>query len=99
MAGDLKEGERLPSIRALANDLRVSVITTKRAYSDLEEAGLIDTVQGKGAFVAGGNLELIREERLLQVENLLAKAVNEANAAGINSEEVRAMLDVLLEEE
>lgn len=99
MAGELKEGERLPSIRALANDLRISVITTKRAYSDLEEAGFIDTVQGKGAFVSGGNLELIREERLRQVEELLAKAVSEAKSAAIEPDEMRTMLDVLLEEE
>ena len=58
MAGELAEGDPLPSIRALANDLRISVITTKRAYAELEEAGFIDTVQGKGSFVAGGNLEL-----------------------------------------
>ena len=64
MAGDVNEGDPLPSIRALANDLRISVITTKRAYAELEEAGFIDTVQGKGSFVAGGNLELLREERL-----------------------------------
>lgn len=99
MAGELKEGERLPSIRALANDLRISVITTKRAYSDLEEAGFIDTVQGKGAFVSGGNLELIREERLRQVEELLAKAVSEAKSAAIEPDEMRTMLDVLLEED
>ena len=68
MAGDVNEGDPLPSIRALANDLRISVITTKRAYAELEEAGFIDTVQGKGSFVAGGNLELLREERLRQVE-------------------------------
>ena len=68
MAGELAEGDPLPSIRALANDLRISVITTKRAYAELEEAGFIDTVQGKGSFVAGGNLELLREERLRQVE-------------------------------
>ena len=60
LSGELTEGEQLPSIRALANSLRVSVITTKRAYTDLEAAGFIETVQGKGCFVAGGNAELIR---------------------------------------
>lgn len=99
MTGKLKEGERLPSIRSLANDLRISVITTKRAYSDLEEAGFIDTVQGKGAFVAGGNLELLREERLRQIESLLAQAVNEAKATGVAPQELHAMLDLLLDEE
>ncbi len=99
MAGELAEGDPLPSIRALANDLRISVITTKRAYAELEEAGFIDTVQGKGSFVAGGNLELLREERLRQVEAHLARAVAEATAAGIGPADLHAMLDLLLEED
>ena len=69
LSGELAEGEQLPSIRALANSLRVSAITTKRAYADLEADGFIETVQGKGSFVAGGNAELIREEQLRQVES------------------------------
>ena len=97
-AGTLEEGQPLPSIRALASDLRISVITTKRAYAELEEAGFINTVQGKGSFVAGGNLELLREERLRQVEQLLAKAVGEARAANISPTEIREMLDLLLDE-
>ena len=76
----------------------ISVITTKRAYAELEEAGFIDTVQGKGSFVAGGNLELLREERLRQVEGHLARAVAEAENAGIEAADLHAMLDVLLEE-
>ncbi len=99
MAGELAEGAPLPSIRALANDLRISVITTKRAYAELEEAGFIDTVQGKGSFVAGGNLELLREERLRQVEGHLTRAVAEAAAAGIGPADLHAMLDLLLEED
>ena len=71
LSGELAEGEQLPSIRALANSLRVSAITTKRAYADLEADGFIETVQGKGSFVAGGNAELIREEQLRQVEELM----------------------------
>ena len=98
IAGKLSPGEALPSIRALAKDLRISVITTKRAYAELEEAGFIDTVQGKGSFVAGGNLELLREERLRQVEGHLARAVAEAENAGIEAADLHAMLDVLLEE-
>ena len=74
----------LPSIRALANDLRISVITTKRAYADLEEAGFVNTVQGKGSFVSGGNLELLREESLRTIEGRLAKIVVDATAAGIS---------------
>lgn len=99
MNGDLTEGEALPSIRTLANDLRISVITTKRAYAELEEAGFVDTVQGKGSFVAGGNLELLREERLRQVEALLAQAVSQAQQASIPPHELREMLDLLLEDE
>lgn len=98
LSGKLKEGDALPSLRALAKDLRISVITTKRAYAELEEAGFIDTVQGKGSFVAGGNLELLREERLRQVEGHLARAVAEAENAGIEAADLHAMLDVLLEE-
>lgn len=73
LSGELAEGEQLPSIRALANSLRVSAITTKRAYADLEADGFIETVQGKGSFVAGGNAELIREEQLRQVEELMGR--------------------------
>ena len=98
LAGELGEGAPLPSIRALANDLRVSVITTKRAYSDLEELGFIETVQGKGSFVAGGNLELLREERLRHVEALLEQALEGALSAGVTVEELHGMLDVLAED-
>ena len=98
LSGALSPGDALPSIRGLAKDLKISVITTKRAYAELEEAGFIDTVQGKGSFVAGGNLELLREERLRQVEGHLARAVAEAENAGIEAADLHAMLDVLLEE-
>lgn len=98
LSGELQPEEAMPSIRGLARDLRISVITTKRAYAELEEAGFIDTVQGKGSFVAGGNLELLREERLRQVEGHLARAVAEAENAGIEAADLHAMLDVLLEE-
>ena len=99
MDGTLRAGERLPSIRALATQLRVSVITTKRAYQDLEAQGLIHTVPGKGCFVSGENLELLREERLRMVERSLARAVDDARAAGIGDDELREMLDIQLEEE
>lgn len=95
LAGELAEGEGLPSIRALANDLHVSVITTKRAYSDLESLGFIETVQGKGSFVAGGNRELLREERLRQVEDLLERALSLAKSSQISVAELHDMLDVL----
>lgn len=95
MAGELAAGEQLPSIRALANSLRVSAITTKRAYADLEAQGFIETVQGKGSFVAGGNLELLREERLRHVEGLLEQALSAARSANITLDELHDMLDVL----
>ena len=78
-------------------DHDLSVITTKRAYAELEKAGLVATVQGKGTFVAGGNLELLREERLRQVERQLGQAVADARAAGITAVELREMLDLLME--
>ena len=98
LAGDLQEGQQLPSIRALASDLRISVITTKRAYAELESQGFIETVQGKGSFVAGGNTELLREERLRHIEELLGSAVREARGVGIELQELHDMLDVMAEE-
>ncbi len=99
LAGTLVEGEQLPSIRSLATQLRISAITTKRAYQDLEAQGFIHTVPGKGCFVAGDNLELLREERLRQVEISLARAVSDARTAGVSADELREMLDLLLEED
>lgn len=99
LSGELAEGEQLPSIRALANGLRVSVITTKRAYADLEAAGLIETVRGKGSFVAGGNAELIREEHLREVESLLERAVSEGRALGLSDNELLEMLSTMMESE
>ena len=95
LTGELAAGDALPSIRALANDLHVSVITTKRAYSDLESRGFIETVQGKGSFVAGGNLELLREERLCHIEDLLGRALDAARSANVTIAELHDMLDVL----
>lgn len=96
MAGELAEGDPLPSIRALANDLRISVITTKRAYEELEREGFITTVPGKGCFVAARDLELVREDARRRVEEHLARAVDAARAAGIPPDEVRQALDILL---
>ena len=99
LTGVLAAGDKLPSIRSLATQLRISAITTKRAYQDLEAQGYINTVPGKGCFVAGNNLELLREERLRKVEDSLARAVSEARSAGITTDELRAMLDLLLEDD
>lgn len=98
MSGALREGDQLPSIRALANDLGVSVITTKRAYADLEAGGFIQTVQGKGSFVASGNAETLREERLRSIEGLLQRALDEACVASVSADELHEMLDVLAQE-
>ena len=98
MAGELGAGDQLPSIRSLAADLRISAITTKRAYADLERQGFIATVPGKGSFVAGDNLELLREERLRQVEVSLARAVEDACVAGITPAELHEMLDLEMED-
>ena len=98
LSGELAEGEQLPSIRALANSLRVSAITTKRAYADLEADGFIETVQGKGSFVAGGNAELIREEQLSQVEELMGQAVDAGRAMGLSKTELTEMFTLQLED-
>ena len=82
----------------LTNSLHVSVITTKRAYADLEALGFIDTMQGKGSFVAGSNTELLREERLRGIEQLLLRALNDARAAGLNQDQLHEMLDLLADE-
>lgn len=97
-AGELAAGEQLPSIRALAAQLRISAITTKRAYQDLEAQGYVTTVPGKGCFVAEQNLDLLREERLRRVEASLARAVCDAHACGLSDDELREMLDIQLEE-
>lgn len=98
LSGELAEGEQLPSIRALANSLRVSAITTKRAYADLEADGFIETVQGKGSFVAGGNAELIREEQLRQVEELMGQAVDAGRAMGLSKAELTEIFTLQLED-
>ncbi len=97
LSGELATGQALPSIRSLANDLHVSVITTKRAYSDLEALGFIETRQGKGSFVAGGNIELLREEQLRQIESLLQGALNNAESAGVSLNELHDILNTLAE--
>ena len=99
LSGGLKEGEALPSMRALAKDLRISVITTKRAYEELEREGFITTMPGKGCFVAPKNLELARENALRQMEEYLSKAVETAKAGGISREELNETLDILYREE
>ncbi|MFA0816238.1 MAG: GntR family transcriptional regulator [Anaerofustis sp.] len=95
MSGSLQAHEMLPSIRFLAKELRISVITTKRAYEDLERDGFIETVAGKGSFVAERNLELIREERLKIIEDYLNKAVKSAKESGIGTGELIQMIQII----
>ncbi len=98
LTGGLKPHDMLPSMRLLAKELRISVITTKRAYEDLEKDGFIYTVVGKGSFVADTDQELLREEHLKQVEDHLEMAVRQARQAGISQEEVLEILEMLFEE-
>lgn len=99
LSGKLPEGAALPSLRLLAKELRISVITTKRAYADLERDGFVETVAGKGCFVARRNHALVREEQLRQTEQHLQRAVDAAKAAGISRREVEDMLGLLYEGE
>ncbi len=98
MSGELEAGTLLPSMRMLAKELRISVITTKRAYEDLERDGFIYTIVGKGSFVAEKNLEFVREEQLRIVEENLNKAVRGAKAGGITLEELKEILSMIYEE-
>lgn len=99
ITGELKAGDALPSMRLLAKELRISVITTKRAYEDLERDGFIETVTGKGSFVACKNMEFIREEHLRMTEEYLQKAVETAKTGGVSLEELSEMLILLYQEE
>jgi GntR family transcriptional regulator len=97
IAGDLPEGTALPSIRRLAQDLQISVITTKRAYEELEREGFINSVGGKGTFVAAQNEEFLREKRMKVVEETLARAVGEARMLGVGCDQLTEMLKLLCE--
>ncbi len=97
--GQVQEGEALPSIRLLARDLRISVITTKRAYEELERSGFVTTVPGKGSFVAHQDRETRREAVLCRVEEHLAAAVAEGRSGAVTLEEMTEMLETLYGEE
>ena len=98
MSGELSPGEALPSMRNLAMQMRVSLITTKRAYEELERDGFIETYTGKGSFVKAQNAELLREENLRQAEEHLQKAVQKAKMSGITFEELSDILKMLYDE-
>ena len=95
MSGQLSEGDALPSMRALAQSLRISVITTKRAYEELERDGFIISQTGKGSFVKGQDRELVREEYLRQTEQLIVQACDKARTGGITVEEIHELVDII----
>ncbi|WP_295157891.1 GntR family transcriptional regulator [uncultured Ruminococcus sp.] len=97
--GTLKEDEALPSIRNLAKDLKISVVTTKRAYDELEREGFIYTVAAKGCFVAPKNVELIRENNLRRIEELMEEIGKLAKSCGLSKEELVEMFEYISEEE
>ncbi len=99
ISGELSEGDLLPSIRTLAKDLRISVITTRRAYDELEKNGYINTVAGKGSYVAGKNIEIIREEHLKQIENHMRAIYNLAPSCDLSLKNIIDMFQVIYKEE
>lgn len=97
VSGDLKEDDLLPGMRSLAKDLKVSVITTKRAYNDLEKEGYIYTVVGKGCFVKGLNREIIKEEQLKEIQEHLEQAFDLSKKYGVGFDKLIEILNVLKE--
>ena len=95
MGGELAAGEALPSMRMLAQQLRISVITTKRAYEELEKEGFIETIAGKGCYVKAQNTEFLREETIRQTEEILAKACERARMCGLSLEEMKEILELV----
>ena len=98
-SNELKEGEMLPSVRSLANDLKISFLTVKRAYDELEKAGFIKTVQGKGSYVAPKNLDLIKEEKLKEIQDYIEKIYEVSKISNISKEEVIELFKMIFEEE
>ncbi len=96
VTGELKTGEALPSIRMLASDLQVSVITTKRAYEELEKEGLIRSVAGKGFYVCEYNQDYLKEKQLMMLEKRLSEVLEECKEAGLSREEILEMAQTLL---
>lgn len=96
--GTLEENEPLPSIRNLAKDLKISVVTTKRAYDELEKEGFIYTLNAKGSYVAPRNVELLREENLKKIEAYMEEIINLAKTCNLTEDEILDMLKTLMEE-
>jgi GntR family transcriptional regulator len=99
LSGEVEENELLPSLRQLAKDLKISVLTTTRAYTELEQEGYVTNVQGKGCYVMGRGSELIREQLLRDIEDNLAAAIKSARRAEVSSDELVKMLRILMEDD
>ena len=97
-SNELKEEDMLPSVRSLANDLKISFLTVKRAYDELEQAGFIRTVPSKGSFVAPKNLELIKEEKLKEIQDYIEKIYNISKVANISEDEIKELFKIRFEE-
>ena len=97
LSGELKEEDTLPSLRTLAKDLKISVLTVTRAYTELEQEGFVRNVQGRGCFVLGSGSELMKEQLICKVENSLTEAVKAAKIADLSDAELHQLLDILLE--
>ena len=98
LSGELKENESLPSLRTLAKELKISVLTVTRAYNELEEEGFVRNMQGRGCYVLGRGSELIREQLICKIENDLTDAINTARIAELDPSELHRLLDILWEE-
>ncbi|MBI0090648.1 GntR family transcriptional regulator [Bifidobacterium sp. W8113] len=96
LTGDLKAGEGLPSLRHLSRELRVSVLTVTRAYTELAQEGLVENIQGKGTFVADSGDQVMRQHLENRVQSLLGEAVDTARRAGMDPDRIRGLLDILL---
>ena len=99
MRGELKGGDSLPSMRALAKDLHISVITTKRAYEELERDGFIHTMVGRGRFVSDANMEMMKEEKYRKIEEILTEGVRLAKSSGISCGELQEIIQMVYEED
>ena len=97
-SNELKEEDVLPSVRSMANDLKISFLTVKRAYDELEEEGYIKTVQGKGSFVAPKNLELIKEEKLREIQELIEKIYDISKISNITEDEIKELFKIIFNE-
>ncbi len=98
-SNELKEGDMLPSVRSLANELKISFLTVKKAYDELEKSGFIKTVQGKGSFVAPKNLELMKEEKLKEIQEHIEEIYNISKMANISEDEIKELWNMIFREE